>query len=106
VCIVGQDADLAACQRIVEGTQTMTVFKQVEDLAKAAAYLSVALGKGEDITDSAKNQTYYVEDTIDDGTYQVPYYKLDIIPVTEDNIDKVIIDSGFHTREDVYLNVK
>jgi D-xylose transport system substrate-binding protein len=106
VCIVGQDADLAACQRIVEGTQTMTVFKQVEDLAKAAAYLAVALGRGEDITDAGNNQTYHVADTIDDGTYRVPYYKLDIVPVTKDNIDKVIIDSGFHTREDVYLNVK
>lgn len=106
VFIVGQDADLAACQRIVEGTQTMTVFKQVEDLAKAAAYLSVALGKGEDITDYKENLTYYVEDTINDGTYEIPYYKLDIVPVTADNIDKVIIDSGFHTREDVYLNVK
>jgi D-xylose transport system substrate-binding protein len=106
VYIVGQDADLAACQRIVEGTQTMTVFKQVEDLAKAAAYLSVALGKGEDITDVRQNLNYYVEDTIHDGTYEVPYYKLDIIPVTAENIDKVIIDSGFHTREDVYLNVK
>jgi D-xylose transport system substrate-binding protein len=106
VCIVGQDADLAACQRIVEGTQTMTVFKQVEDLAKAAAYLSVALGRGEDITDSGQNLTYCAKDTIDDGTFEVPYYKLDIIPVTADNIDKVIIDSGFHTREDVYLNLE
>ena len=106
VCIVGQDADLTACQRIVEGTQTMTVFKQVEDLARAAAYLSVALGNGEDITDSTINPDYYVKDTIEDGTYEIAYYKLDCIPVTKANIDKVIIDSGFHTREDVYLNVK
>jgi D-xylose transport system substrate-binding protein len=106
VCIVGQDADLSACQRIVEGTQTMTVFKQVENLAKAAAYLSVALGKGEDITDSSINQDYWVKETIDDGSQEIPYYKLDCIPVTKDNIDKVIIDSGFHTREDVYLNVQ
>lgn len=104
--IVGQDADLAACQRIVEGTQTMTVFKQVEDLAKTAAYLSVALGRGEDITDASLNLTYCTEDTINDGTYEIPYYKLDCIPVTAENMDEVIIDSGFHTREDVYLNVK
>jgi D-xylose transport system substrate-binding protein len=106
VCIVGQDADLTACQRIVEGTQTMTVFKQVEDLAKAAAFISVALGKGEDITNSVENSTYSVKDSINDGTYDIPYYKLDCIPVNADNIDKVIIDSGFHTREDVYLNVE
>lgn len=104
VSIVGQDADLAACQRIVEGTQTMTVFKQVEDLAKAAAYLSVALGRGKDIT--AASQKYRVKDTISDGTYHVPYYKLNCIPVTVKNINNVIIDSGFHTRDDVYLNVK
>jgi D-xylose transport system substrate-binding protein len=84
----------------------MTVFKQVEDLAKAAAYLSVALGKGEDITDSGEKLTYCVKDTINDGTYEIPYYKLNIVPVTADNMDKVIIDSGFHTREDVYLNIK
>ncbi len=106
VCIVGQDAELSACQRIVEGTQTMTVFKQVEDLAKAAAYLSVALGHGKDIMDAAQNLDYYVQETIDDGTNQIPYYKLDCIPVTVDNMDKVIVDSGFHTREDVYLNVQ
>ena len=32
VVVVGQDADLDACQRIVEGTQTMTVYKPVEKL--------------------------------------------------------------------------
>lgn len=103
VCIVGQDADLAACQRIVEKTQNMTVFKQVEDLAKAAAYLSVALGKGEDIKKASLD--YHVKDTINDGSHEIPYYKLDCIPVTIKNMDKVIVDSGFHTREDVYLNV-
>lgn len=106
VFIVGQDADLAACQRIVEGTQTMTVFKQVEDLAKAAAYLAVALGEGKDITDSNESLNIYVSNRINDGTYDIPYYKLNTIPVTKDNMDQVIIDSGFHTREDVYLNVK
>lgn len=105
VCIVGQDADLAACQRIVEGTQTMTVFKQVEDLAEAAAYLAVALGKGQDITDPRVERNYCAKETINDGTYEVPYYKLNCIPVTIKNMNKIIIDSGFHTREDVYLNV-
>lgn len=105
VCIVGQDADLAACQRIVEGTQSMTVYKSVEDLAKAAAYLSVALGRGEDIRIPGQKDGYQAKDTINDGNYDIPYYKLDCMPVTADNIDKVIIDSGFHTREDVYLNV-
>ena len=36
VLVVGQDADLEACQRIVEGTQVMTVYKLMEKLAQRA----------------------------------------------------------------------
>lgn len=104
VAVVAQDAELAACQRIVEGTQTMTVYKQVELEAKAAATLAVALGRGEDITaDTCQEQ---VTDTISDGTYEIPYYSIEPVAVTADNMDEVIISSGFHAREDVYLNIK
>lgn len=104
VAVVGQDAELVACQRIVEGTQEMTVYKPVEVEAKAAAVLAVALGKGEDITaDSCQEQ---VTETIFDGTYQIPYYSIDPVAVTRENMDEEIISSGFHAREDIYLNIK
>ncbi len=96
VKLVGQDADLAACQRIVEGTQLMTVYKPVERLAKEAAEMVVMMIRGEKPT---------TNDTIFDGTYNVPYKKLTPIMVTRDNIDAVIIDGGFHRREQVYLNL-
>ena len=96
VIVTGQDADLAACQRIVEGTQTMTVYKPVDKLAKSAAEYAVKLAKGEKID---------VTTTINDGTYEVPYVKQEPIAVTKENIDEVIIDGGFHLKEDVYLNV-
>lgn len=96
VVITGQDADLAACQRIVEGTQTMTVYKPVDKLAKAAAEYAVKLVKGKDIG---------VKTTINDGKYDIPYVKLKPIAVTKDNIDEVIIKGGFQQKEDVYLNV-
>lgn len=96
VCVVGQDADLNACQRIVEGTQTMTVFKSVEQLAKKAAEYAVALGKGETIT---------TNDTFFDGTQEVPYEKLIPVAVTKENLDQVIIEGGFHLKEEVYLNM-
>ncbi len=96
VVVTGQDADLVACQRIVEGTQTMTVYKPVDKLAKAAAEYAVKLTKGEDIG---------VSETIDDGKNAVPYVKLQPIAVTKDNIRKEIIDGGFQKEEDVYLNV-
>ena len=96
--VVGQDADLEACQRIVEGTQTMTVYKPVEKLAKRAAECAIALAVGEDIT--GDDVTKY-----NDGTYDIPYIGLKPIAVTKDNIDEVIIGSGFHLKEDVYLNM-
>ncbi len=95
--IVGQDADLEACQRIVEGTQVMTVYKPVEKLAQAAADYAVQLAENKKITG--------VTDTINDGTYDVPYIYLEPIAVTKDNIDETVIDSGFHLKDDVYLNV-
>lgn len=98
VAMVGQDGDLAACQRVVEGTQTMTVFKPMEDLAKAAAEYAVLLGEGKDLM---------VTEFIDAGNgISVPYVALTPIAVTKDNIDEVIIESGFHSREEVYLNVQ
>lgn len=96
--VVGQDADLAACQRIVEGTQVMTVYKPVERLATRAAEEAVALAKGEEI--AGEDVTL-----IDSGTYRIPYIGLEPISVNRDNIDEVIIGSGFHLKEDVYLNV-
>ena len=104
VAVVAQDADLAACQRIVEGTQEMTVYKPIEQEANTAAEFAVALGKGEDIT-SGEGE-YKAVETFNDGTYDIPYYKIDPIAVTAENMDKVIIDGGFHTREDVYLNIR
>ena len=103
VPVVGQDADLSGCQRIVEGTQTMSVYKSVEEEAQVAARLTVALAKGEDIT--GEDAEIKVSGTISDGTWDVPYYRIDPVAVTKNNMDKVIIDGGFHLREDVYMNV-
>ena len=94
--VVGQDADLDACQRIVEGTQLMTVYKPVERLAKMAAEYAVKLAKGEELG---------VDTVFNDGTYDVPYIAIDSIAVDKDNIDEIIIESGFHQREDVYMNI-
>ena len=104
VQVVAQDAELAACQRIVEGTQTMTVYKPIEQEAATAATLAVALGKGEDI--GSPECEYPVTETINDGEYRISYYKITPVAVTKENMDEIIIDGGFHTREDVYLNVK
>lgn len=101
--VVAQDAELSACQRIVEGTQTMTVYKSVDKEASAAAKLAVALAKGEDITDP--ESPILVTETMNDGSSEIPYYPLEPVAVTKENLDEVIIEGGFHQREDVYLNI-
>ena len=103
VVVVGQDADLEAFQRIVEGTQAMTVFKPINDLAKEAAECTVKLAKGEQITGDLLDASDVKEN--DDGQ-KVPYYGLEPVAVTKENMDSVIISSGFHSREEVYLNVE
>lgn len=97
VVVVAQDGDLAACQRIVEGTQYMTAFKAVDELARDAAHYAVALGLGEEI-EGLTGMT-------DDGYGEVPSKILDPVAVTKDNIDSVIVNGGFHRKEDIYLNV-
>ena len=97
IMVAGQDTDLEACQRIVEGTQVMTVYKPVERLARKAAECAVLLAEGRELPEETG--------TIESGAYEVPYIGLEPISVDQNNINDVIIGSGFHLKEDVYLNV-
>lgn len=97
ILVSGQDADLEACQRIVEGTQLMTVYKPVEKLAQRAAECTVQLILEDTVTGGDV-------ETIDDGKNMVPYVTIQPISVSDDNLNEVIIDGGFHMKEDVYLN--
>jgi D-xylose transport system substrate-binding protein len=96
VFVTGQDAELAACQRIVEGTQNMTVYKPIRVLATGAAELAVKLAGGEDIGPC---------DKIFDGTYDVNCIYYEPILVTKENILGTVIKDGFYTLEQVYSNV-
>jgi D-xylose transport system substrate-binding protein len=96
VAISGQDADLAGVQRIAEGTQTMTIYKPIKELATKSAEVAVQLAKGEDIT---------ADSSINNGKMDVPFIKLDPIQVNKENLEETVIDDGFHTFEDVYKNV-
>lgn len=96
IMVVGQDADLEACQRIVEGTQLMTVYKPVAKLAQTAAEDTIKLVLGKEL-----EQTTFMND----GTYDVPYIALETIAVNANNLEEIIINSGFHQKEDVFLNV-
>ncbi|MDK2811107.1 MAG: D-xylose transport system substrate-binding protein [Petroclostridium sp.] len=93
VPVTGQDAELAAAKRIVEGIQSMTVFKDTRELGKAAIAAAIKMAKGESIESNGK---------VNNNKIDVPSLLLTPIAVDKDNLDKVLIDSGYLKKEDVY----
>ena len=93
VALSGQDADLAACQRIVSGTQTMTVYKPLKALARMAAGSAVSLAKGEAVDSLVK---------VNNGLKDVPARLLEPISVDKRNIDVTVISDGYQTKDAVY----
>ncbi|MDA3847866.1 MAG: substrate-binding domain-containing protein, partial [Vallitaleaceae bacterium] len=68
--VVGHDADISACQRIVEGRQLMTVYKPIKNLAEGAVEIMITL------LEDGKVES---DETI--GDYNVPYIKFEVFPV-------------------------
>ena len=97
VLVSGQDADLAACQRIVEGTQSMTVYKPIKIISTKAAEVAIAMAKGAPITGDLRK--------VNNGKIEVPSLLLKPVEVDKANIDATLIKDGFHKKEDVYKNV-
>lgn len=93
VLVVGQDADLVACQRIVNGKQALTVYKSINKLVDKTVEVCLQLVNGEEVKS---------EGTINDGTHEVPYIYIGVEAVTKDNIDETVIKDGFHLYDDVY----
>ncbi|WP_396334574.1 sugar ABC transporter substrate-binding protein [Alkalihalobacillus sp. MEB130] len=91
--VSGQDAELSGVKRIVEGTQTMTVYKSIETLAKRAAELAVQV---------AKNNEIETNDTIHNGMSDVPSILLEPISVTRSNIQDTVIKDGYLTESEIY----
>nr|WP_134701983.1 D-xylose ABC transporter substrate-binding protein [Ammoniphilus sp. YIM 78166] len=96
VPVSGQDADMAAVQRIAEGKQTMTVYKPITAIATKAAEMAVTLAKGE---------TVQADKKVNNGKIEVPSILLDPISVNQDNLVDTVIKDGFHKVEDVFKNV-
>jgi D-xylose transport system substrate-binding protein len=94
--VSGQDADLAACQRVVAGTQSMTVYKAIIPLASRAADIAVALARHTPVETNAK---------VNNGSKDVPSVLLTPVTVDKNNIAQTIIKDGFLKVEDVYRNV-
>ena len=89
----GQDAELAAVQRILIGEQYMTVYKAIKPEAETAAALAVDLAQGNDITASTA--------PVNNGQEDVPSVLLEPVAVTADNINDTIVADGFWTADQI-----
>ena len=92
--ITGQDAETAAIQSIVDGGQTMTVFKDTEALAGVTVDMIDSIVEGEDV-EVDDTETY------DNNSKVVPTRLLEPIPVDVDNYQEIIIDSGYIDASDI-----
>ncbi len=92
VIVTGQDAELAACQRILAGTQAVTIYKPVAKIAAAGATAAYKLAKGRPVVVSAET---------DNGKVKVPSIMLQVVSVTKDNMDATIVADGVHSRAEL-----
>jgi D-xylose transport system substrate-binding protein len=94
VLVSGQDADLAGCQRIVAGTQSMTVYKPILKLANLAAEVAVKMAKGQPLTEKTT--------TVNNGKKDVPSILIPPVQVDKTNLDSTVIADGYQKKEEVY----
>ncbi|MGP4000727.1 sugar ABC transporter substrate-binding protein [Streptomyces sp. 8N706] len=93
--ITGQDAELNGVQRIVEGEQSMSVYKPFKPQAEAAAAMAVALGRGEPL-DAVTEQSIDTSSARD-----VPAVLLRPVELTVDNIKETVVKDGMYTIDQI-----
>lgn len=105
VIITGQDADEKNLKNIVDGKQSMTVYKDLNNEAVAAFDLSDAILQGQDIDESLISKSQwdfdcsYDEYSYDNGTGFIPSFLLKPVAVTKENMKEVLIDPGYYTLD-------
>lgn len=89
--VTGQDAEQASVQYIIDGKQSMTVFKDVRSLVKDAMGMAVSLldGNAPETTGSYNN-----------GKIDVKAKQTEVIVVDKSNAKEKLIDSGYYKAGD------
>jgi D-xylose transport system substrate-binding protein len=96
VLVTGQDAELAACQRIARGEQTMTIYKPIQPLAFSAVDNALKLARKEKID---------APDHINNDKIDVPAILQTPVAVDKDNMVDTVVKDGYHTMEEVYQGI-
>lgn len=93
VLVTGQDAQKDAVQRIVKGTQSMTIYKPIKPLAFGAVDAAIKLAHKEPLNAATK---------INNGKKDIPAILFEPIAVDKSNVDQTIIADGYHSKADIY----
>jgi D-xylose ABC transporter substrate-binding protein len=93
VSVSGQDAELEGVRRVVQGLQTMTVYKPINLLATKSAEMAIMVAKGEEVK---------TDKQINNGKTDVPAVFLDPIAITKENVRDTVIKDGYLKEEDVF----
>lgn len=92
--VTGQDAEVPSVKGMMAGEQYSTVFKDTRELAKVTAKMvdAVLQGKEPEINDTK---------TYNNGVKVVPSYLLTPYDVGKDDIEKMLVGSGYIKAEDL-----
>ena len=90
VLVSGQDADLAAIERLFDGSQLMTVYKPVGNEARSAAEAAMKLARHEDVESVVE---------VPNGTLTTKAILLTPICVTQENAKQTVLKDGFQKLE-------
>jgi putative multiple sugar transport system substrate-binding protein len=85
--ITGQDAEVASVQYIIDGKQSMTVFKDTRTLAADAMNMAIEVIEG---------KTPATDSTYNNLAKDVPSKQTATVVVTKDNVKSALIDSGYY----------
>lgn len=89
--ITGQDAEKASVQYIIDGKQSMTVFKDVRTLVKDSIDMAVSLLEG---------KTPQTTGSYNNGKIDVKAKQTEVIVVDKNNVKEKLIDSGYYSASD------
>ncbi|MDO6355999.1 sugar ABC transporter substrate-binding protein [Caloramator sp. CAR-1] len=89
--VTGQDAEKASVQYIIDGKQSMTVFKDVRTLVKDAIAMAKDLLQGKEPETTG---------TYNNGKIDVKAKQTEVIVVDKNNVKEALIDSGYYNASD------
>ena len=94
--LTGQDCDILSTISMLEGTQSMSVFKDTRTLAAQVVTMVTAILEG---TEPEINDT----ETYDNGTGIIPSFLCEPVACTPDMIQELLVDSGYYTAAELGL---